>query len=78
MADAIDLALFRQVALTRNVRSLLAVSAECCPMTERKPAKRHLKAHEADRGAAPNGLPLAIFGQRVVGYFIDPVLAIAL
>ena len=45
------------------------------------PAKRfprHFHAHEPTRAVALNGLPLATFGQRLLGYFLDVLLAVTL
>ena len=37
---------------------------------------RQFQAHETARAAALNGLPLAAFWQRLVGYFVDILLAV--
>lgn len=39
--------------------------------------KQHFHAHETARQDALSGVPLATFGQRVLGYFIDIVLVSA-
>jgi RDD family len=40
--------------------------------------RRHFHAHETARQKALEGLPLASFGQRVLGYFVDLVVAVVL
>jgi uncharacterized RDD family membrane protein YckC len=47
-------------------------------MTEPVREGRYFEAHETDRATALNGVPLATFGQRVVGYFVDLTLAVLL
>lgn len=47
------------------------------PMPEKKERRRRLfQTHETTRLHALEGLPLASFGQRVLGYFIDIFLAV--
>jgi uncharacterized RDD family membrane protein YckC len=41
-----------------------------------KPRCRHFQAHATARTSALNGLPLATFWQRVLGYFVDLLLAV--
>ncbi len=43
-----------------------------------QPKQRRFQAHETDRAASLNGLPLATFWQRVLGYAIDLLIAVAL
>jgi uncharacterized RDD family membrane protein YckC len=38
--------------------------------------RRRFEAHESVRAHELNGLPLATFGQRLVGYFVDILLAV--
>ena len=41
-----------------------------------KRARRYFEAHETGRATALNGVPLAAFWQRLLGYFIDLLLAV--
>ncbi len=43
-----------------------------------KPKNRLFHAHETARASTLNGLPLAAFWQRVLGYFVDILLALLL
>src|SRR5581483_5794647 len=40
--------------------------------------QRLFHAHETTRAAALNGIPLATFGQRLFGYFIDVLVAVVI
>jgi len=48
------------------------------PATTAIDAKRHFHAHESARSHELDGLPLATFGQRLLGYFIDILLAVVI
>jgi uncharacterized RDD family membrane protein YckC len=41
-----------------------------------QPRSRHFQAHETTRTSALNGMPLATFSQRLVGYLVDVLLAV--
>ena len=52
---------------------------KCYPMTEQSQARqRPFQSHESPRASALDGLPLAMFWQRMVGYFCDLIFAVAL
>jgi hypothetical protein len=40
------------------------------------PGRRRFQTHESPRAHALNGLPLATFWQRLLGYFVDLLLAV--
>ena len=45
-------------------------------MAEQTKQLRRFHAHESDRAHELEGLPLATFGQRLLGYFVDVALAV--
>jgi uncharacterized RDD family membrane protein YckC len=46
-------------------------------MTEpSRPGQRLFQAHETARATALNGIPLATFGQRLLGYIVDVLVAV--
>ena len=45
-------------------------------MIVRNMSRRHFHLHDTTRLHALEGLPLATFSQRVIGYFVDVVIAV--
>jgi hypothetical protein len=70
----------RRDRLASRLRNgVLVKELECLPMSAHvKGERRCFEAHEAPRAEALNGLPLATFWQRLLGYIVDILLAVVL